>query len=412
MTIDSLDILFLHENPCVRAYKEAVSLMKRGHAVHLICRDLTAQPHMAEIVTTMRRYDDLDHLAGLLRTSGPWDIIHSHNEPNEITEAALLNVDYCPIVYDCHDYTGLRQKLMVAQTRSERRCFEDSDAVIHVSQGMLETAAERYESRRAMVLPSFPTTADVAIKRRPKIAGNHVVYLGGLLDAGRKNFEYRNYYPYFKALVEAGVHVHAFPSTLQKEKMRTYLELDAASDNFHLHNKLPYAELLEVISMFQWGLSGFNFDGIEEPNRIRFLHNALPNKLFDYIVAGVCPVVVNCDTAGRFAEDLGVGFRARDAEHIVEIVTTERPRPPLEDFSSIDMDARIEDLVTLYRGLIASHEPGLRSSPGAAWISPDDYRRSESLLNMAEHYELAGKLDKSRRYRAQAMEIVERVAAE
>ncbi|TVM18444.1 hypothetical protein DPQ33_06785 [Oceanidesulfovibrio indonesiensis] len=402
---NALDILFLHENPCVRAYKQAVSLKKMGHRVHLVCRELTFQPRMADVVSGIQQYTDLDHLAGLLR-KGRWDVIHSHNEPNEITEIALLNVDHCPVVYDCHDYTGLRQKLHAAQARTERRCFEDSHTVIHVSQGMLETAAERYASRRTMVLPSFPSTAELDLSRRPKLPGNHVVYLGGLLDAGRRNFEYRNYLPFFVALIGHGVHVHAFPSSSTPEKMRSYLQLDAESELFHLHQKLPYESLLEVISMFQWGLTGFSFEGIDEPNRIRFLNNALPNKLFDYIVAGVCPVVVNCDTAGRYAEELGVGYHARDIEHLVEIVTREEPKAPLEDLSVVDMDAQVERLVVLYRELMEAYEPGLPSRPGADTLSRRDLERTESLLNMAEHYERTGNLAKSRRYRAQAMELL------
>lgn len=401
----SLDILFLHEDPCVRAYKQSVSLTKQGHRVHLICKTLTIQPKMAEIVSSVTHYLDFEHLAVLL-TQGRWDVVHSHNEPNEITEVALLNVNYCPVIFDCHDYTGLRQKLHAVQARTERRCFEDSHAVIHVSHGMLDVAAERYVSKRSIVLPSYPSKAELNLPRKSKMPGNHLVYLGGLLDAGHKNFEYRNYYPFFVALIEKGVHVHAFPSSTQQERVRTYLELDKKSEFFHLHGKLPYSKLLEVISMFQWGLSGFSFEGINEPNRIRFLNNALPNKLFDYIAAGVCPVVVNCDTAGRFAEDLGVGYHARDITHFVEIVTDGRPKPPLEDLSLIDMDSQVARLVELYRELIRDYVPEFPSKNWSRKLQLKDFERIESFLNMAEHYECSGNTFKSRRYRAQAMELL------
>ena len=48
-----------------------------------------------------------------------------------------------------------------------------------------------------------------------------MAYVGGLLDAGRKNFEYRNYLPYFKAIMDKGIHVHAFPSSSCEGKMDT-----------------------------------------------------------------------------------------------------------------------------------------------------------------------------------------------
>ncbi len=348
----TLDILFIHKDPCIRAEKEARALVNRGHRVHLMCEGLTFQPDMRHIAHRVDFHSGLDELAGLLRSGNGWDVAHCHNEPNEPTTTALDNLD-CPVVYDCHDFRGLRQTLDPVEAETERRCFEDTAAVVHVSQGMLDVAAGRYRSRRAMVLPSYPLIAE-APERADKLPGNHLVYVGGLRDRGAGHYEYRNYLPFFQDLVRAVVHVHAYPADMNPKNLATYMTLDRESEFFHLHDRLPLGEMLAEISRYQWGLSGFNFMDIDDDNTLMFLNNALPNKLFDYILAGVCPVVLNCDTAGCWAEEHGLGFHARDRQDLVRIVRDESPKPLLGDLGLIDMQERIKELESLYASLIGA----------------------------------------------------------
>lgn len=352
MTADTLDILFIHIDPCIRAEKEAFALTNRGHRVHLFCQGLNFQPKMRDICASVTMYADLNELAGLLRARPVFDIIHSHNEPNEPTVVALDN-SKLPVVYDCHDFRGLRQELKGDEAETERRCFEETAAVVHVSQGMVDVAAGRYDSRRTMVLPSYPMLTAAPAEPLPKLLGNHVVYLGGLRDRGSIHYEYRNYLPFFEKLTQAGVHVHAYPADQNPKNLQTYMALDRETERFHLHDKLPYAELLQDISQFQWGLSGFNFMDIRDENTLLFLNNALPNKLFDYLIGGVCPVVINCETSGRWAVEHDLGYHAGTMDELVEIVCTQTPKPPLTDFGQVDMLEQVVKLETLYREVLA-----------------------------------------------------------
>lgn len=352
MSADTLDILFVHIDPCIRAEKEAFALANRGHRVHLLCQGLNFQPNMRDICASVTHYADLAELGSLIRKRDDFDVVHCHNEPNEPTVAALDNTDR-PVVYDCHDFRGLRQTLAGAEAETERRCFEDTAAVVHVSRGMAEAAAGRYASDKVLVLPSYPMLTAAPAEHLPKLDGNHLVYLGGLRDRGSVHYEYRNYLPFFEKLTAAGVHVHAYPADFNPKNLGTYLALDRENEFFHLHPKLPYAELLREISRYQWGLSGFNFMDIKDPNTLLFLNNALPNKLFDYLLGGVCPVVVNCETSGRWAVEHGLGYHAADAEQMVDIVLHETPKPPLSDFGRVDMLEQVGKLEGLYRELLA-----------------------------------------------------------
>jgi len=240
------------------------------------------------------------------------------------------------------------QELQGAEAETERRCFTETAAVVHVSQGMLETAAERYASKRAMVLPSFPMLDALPEKGGAKLDGNHLVYLGGLRDHGWEHYEYRNYMPFFLALMDAGVHVHVYPADPNPKLIGTYLTLDRESSLFHLHPRLPYDRLISEISQYRWGLSGFNFMDVQSQFTRCFLNNALPNKLFDYVIGGVCPVVINCHTAGQWVVEHHVGYHARNVADLVNIVTSRPPMPPLSNLGRIDILERIVDLENLY----------------------------------------------------------------
>jgi len=348
-----LNVLFVHTDPCVRAEKEAYALKQCGHSVHLMCEGINFQPNMKNIASSVSYYSGLDELGELLRKHDGFDVVHCHNEPNEPTVVALDNVQ-CPVVYDCHDYRGLRQKLEGQEALTEKRCFEDTHAVIHVSEGMLAAAAERYSSKFAMVLPSYPLIQESVHIGGQKLPGIHVAYVGGLRDKGSGFYEYRNYYPFFQALVEAGIHVHAYPADMNPKNLSTYMELDSSSEFFHLHEKCPYDVLIKEVSQYQWGLSGFNFNDIQDESTISFLNNALPNKLFDYIIAGVCPVVINNATSAQYVESQKIGFKASNIKELVDIISNETPIPPLSDLSTIDMLEQVTHLEKLYYNLLES----------------------------------------------------------
>ena len=344
-------ILVIQRDPCVRAYKQAVALKKRGHIIDLACESITSQESIKKVLNNIYPYDNLLELEKFVRT-GNWDIIHSHNEPNEPTAAALNGAEGSPVVYDCHDYRGLRQKLPLEEDLIERRCFEETHGVIHVSQGMKKVSEERYTPKKQIVLPSYPLISEQPRVHYNKLPGNHVVYQGGLLDDGIIPFEYRNYYPFFKLLTDNKVHVHAYAASYNPRVLKTYIKLDEDSNYFHLYKPLPYGDLLAEMSRYHWGLAGFNVEDIHDENRLRFLNNALPNKLFDYLFSGVCPIVINNATAGAWVEDNKVGYYAHFKTDLVNTILNKVPYPKFENLELIGMENNIQYLENFYQEIL------------------------------------------------------------
>lgn len=349
---DKLRILFIHKDPCSRAYKEAVSLRKMGHTIDLACEALDDHPGIVEHLDQVYTYADLDELAAIVR-NGSWDIIHGHNEPNEPTEVAIRNAPGTPVVFDCHDFRGLRQVLDEREQVTERCCFEESAGVIVVSERMIQVVGRYYAPRDIVSLPCYCLTDEMRRVFRDKLDGNHMVYQGMLLDAGIYPLEYRNYYPFFKDFTDQGIDVHVYCSHFNPRVQGTYIALQESTDRFHFHQYMPYADLLEDMSRYRWGLAAFNVSEITEEKRLTFLNSILPNKLFDYLFSGVTPIVCNNETAGEWVEKHDLGYYARTEAEMLDIMLNEKPKPLMEDVSLISMEKHAAVIDDLYRRVLS-----------------------------------------------------------
>lgn len=354
----SLRVLMVHIDPCIRVLKEIKALLAHGISIDLLCNGLTHHPSIEEFVGTVYYYDDVRSLESFLRKKHTcWDVIHCHNEPNYITAVAIDACPQRPVVYDCHDLSSARTTLSSAEADIEQYCFTNSAAVIHVSEGLKQFAFKKFGPSLSIVLPSFPLAEEAKIDVKPKLLGNHVVYQGGIVNTTVTQFSYRFYIPMFEHLVKHDLHVHVFPPrNVAEEVLAPYQKLDKIYAKFHLHTSLPYTELIKTMSQFQWGFSGFNFDHIQKTTAVNFLDNALPNKFFDYLLAGVCPVVINNKTAATFAKKHGVGFAAENMDDFVRICTTQSPLPALKNFDIIDMQTQIVKLLALYDAVITQYK--------------------------------------------------------
>jgi len=342
-----LRILFIHKEPCARAYKEAVALHKLGHTIDLACEKNDQHPNILNYLDDVYFYKNYEQLASIVR-QGKWDVIHSHNEPNMPTVVAIRNAGHCPVVYDCHDVTGLRQKLEGERRENERVCFEESDGIIMVTETLVEIARDRFQVDNILALPCYCLVDEMARIQRSKLEGNHIVYQGMLLDGGVPPLEYRNYYPFFKKMVECDMHVHVYCSAFNPRVQSSYIDLQQSSDLFHFHQQVPYAQLLDEMSQYTWGLVAFNVEEIHEQDRLTFLNSILPNKLFDYVFSGVCPVVFNNKTAGEWVEKHGVGYYARSEAEMLDILTSREPLPYVENVMFMSMEENIKNLEDLY----------------------------------------------------------------
>ena len=349
----TLNVLMVHEDPCIRVVKQVEALTKLGVCVDLLCKRIESHPGIQKFVRTIYNYKDYFDLRGFLEANQEvWDVIHAHNEPNCLIAVTIAACSKRPVVYDCHDMTSARSRIHGVEADIERYCFENCAAVVHVSSGIKDIAFKKYGPKLSIVMPSFPVITLQNFPPKKKLEGIHVVYQGGVVDSTNTKYSYRYYLPMFERLCEEGINVHIFPApTIQRGAFHGYLALHKKNNFFHIHESLPYGRLIEEMGQFQWGFTGFNFDYISEELTREFLNSALPNKFFDYLIAGVTPVVINNATAAKWAVEHRVGYCADNIDDFIRIVTASPVLDPLSSLAGIDMGVQIKKLIALYREL-------------------------------------------------------------
>jgi glycosyltransferase involved in cell wall biosynthesis len=307
-------VLFLQGQPCMRALKYAAGLRRIAPDLELGFafqgRTLTewygAGDELFDSLWRLRPNGDAD-LGRVVDEFAP-DIIHSHNLPDSLTVLALGVADGVPVIHDAHDLYSLRRTpyedgLPEPQdpVELEKRAIEGSDALITVSDEMTEEIHARHTPPARIEVfanyalardlpPQFPAREKALNGRTPRI-----VYQGTLSTNGG-HYDLRDI---FHAVVDAGATLDVYPSRPSPE----YRELADETPGIRCHGTLPPGRLLRELARYDFGWAGFNgaLNGAH-------LDTALPNKLFDYLGAGLPVLTLRHRALRRVVESEGVGL--------------------------------------------------------------------------------------------------------
>ena len=307
-------VLFLQQQPCMRAMKYAVGLRATRPDLELgfAYQGKTLSEWYGSGDELFARWWDLDDdpkrtLPEVVSAFRP-DVIHSHNLPDSLSVLAHSVVDgRIPVVHDVHDLQSLRQTPYengFPEPRDvrmlERQAIEHSSAVVTVSEELLWEIRSRYAvNGRALVFPNYAMKRD--LPRRLAFTehrnGNppRLVYQG-TLSTNRGHYDLREI---FTALVAEGVSLDVFPSRPVPE----YHELAARVRGLHVHGTLAPAALLRVLPRYDFGWAGFNED-LNAPH----LATVLPNKLFEYLGCGLPVLTLRHRAITRFLRERGLGI--------------------------------------------------------------------------------------------------------
>ena len=191
-----MKILFLEEQPCIRALKYAKGLKSkyRDIELHFGYCGLTLDGfygHGDEFFLKWFKIEGetIPSLKSIVRKVNP-DIIHCHNAPDSLTVAAIEAFKrVIPIVHDVHDLMTIRHTIFddgverdeVTQDRielEEKIALEKSDGVIAVSEPILEIASQKYnlDVQRGLVFPNY--TVDDMI---PKVLKDKLSHSDGAI---------------------------------------------------------------------------------------------------------------------------------------------------------------------------------------------------------------------------------------
>jgi len=366
-----LSILVLHPWGCIRVQKQAYALLNAGHSLYFITDPGKLPPELEGRASGVIYYRYKTHWWTRLKYRNfikqflpNIDIIHCHNEPNTHVLDAVKSADgKVPVIYDIHDFTSQRKG---KPDRSERLCFESVNGIVHSTPAFQTEGRKRYPAHQALetIIYSAPSRLQLEgisrLFRSAPARELHLVYQGGLIDKNSNNahlFWYRNYTRIFREILSEDLHLHVYCAN--GEVPQGYHQLQKEFPGLlHLNNRVPYTKMVSELSQYDWGLLGFNFEDLVSASTRDFLNAVIPNKLFDYLHAGIPSIIFNADTAGDLVRQHQIGLIKRPDENWRTVITRGQPVRDTdfqEKAREFTMESQIPKLVNFYREVIQHH---------------------------------------------------------
>lgn len=341
------NILFVQRRACIRTHKIAALMKKNGYKVFLLQETPEPEANRQDFigvydnVYTFFTYDGLINFVN----NSDFDIIHSSNEPNILTNILLLTRKH--IVFDTHDMMSLRRPESkeilaleyIANTASDGNIYT-SDAVVEIAKKKFNLVDKEVFAWENTVLEQEEIVSEYA--KLSSIDGEiHCVYEGGIV--GSDKMSHRFFEDIWEKIVDCGIHIHYYSPSNYKYCR----ELESKSQYFHYEGNLGTKRLIQEMTKYDCGLAIFN---VNNQNRI-FLETGTANKMYEYINARIPVVVGEIKSYIDFVEKYGVGKKLDMEGNIKEQITDISKIKIDKDFltkNKLTMMSRGQELVDFY----------------------------------------------------------------
>jgi hypothetical protein len=331
-------VLMVADTACIRVAKEALALQARGVEVE-VCGRKFGNPDVEPYLLHRSAWREPADLRA--RLSVETGLVHVAVEPAGLAVMVRDARPDLPIVLDVHDAEWGRlggTGAIPAETADLEAC----DACVVPSRGYLEILASLRPELPARqlaplmpegLLPEHPTPW-------PRIGG--WVYEGGITT----RVAYRDFRALFRALAARGQVVHCYGLG----DARAYDETGA------IVCAKPYRRMLQDLGRYDWGMVG-PAQGVDPA-----LERAFPNKLVEFLAAGLPVCAWCCDHARELVREHGVGVYDDDQARAIELALAVGAGSPAWHematrarawASEHTMEQAVDDLFGLYREAVA-----------------------------------------------------------
>jgi glycosyltransferase involved in cell wall biosynthesis len=351
-------VLFLQQQPCMRALKYAVALRLTLPRIRLgfAYQGKTLSGWYGSGDELFERWWDLgsEPMKGLGQAVDEFrpDLIHSHNLPDSLTAIALeLFASRVPVIHDVHDLQSLRRtpyehgfpeplEALALEQLAVQRC----SALVTVSDELLEEIRRRYHpTMPTLVFPNYALRRDLPPVLPPAERRNghrpRLVYQG-TLATNDGHYDLRGI---FRAIVSEGLSLDVYPS----RAVPAYCELATELDGLRTHATLPPSRLLAALPAYDFGWAGFNstLNGAH-------LDTCLPNKAYEYIGCGLPILTLRHRALARLVGDGHLGLSLATVDDLLEqlalVDVVELRHRIAAARLGLTMEAKIHRLAALY----------------------------------------------------------------
>jgi hypothetical protein len=295
---DKKSILYVQNASCIRTHKIALAVKNMGYKVYLAYSTnspLQSNSEYANIYDGIFPIISMESLIDFVNKSD-FKYVHSSNEPDFLT--VLLTRTNKTIIHDCHDLSSAYKSMTPEEMELERLANVESDGVIYTTEGIRQEALRKFniEKEKTFVLENLITEElePTEIKeKKSKMDGKlHCVYEGGVI--GNDSESHRYFEKIWYKIADSGIVVH-FYTNYDLEYCR-YLE--SLHPNIHYEGNRTSKELANELTQYDVGLCILNVT----PKNRQYLEFASPNKIQEYVNAGIPVAVGDIESQREFVE--------------------------------------------------------------------------------------------------------------
>lgn len=298
------NILFVQNAACIRTYKIARVMKEEGYHVYLLytlAPPYAAYMEFADIFEDIWGFSSANGIVDFISNSD-FDIVHCSNEPDILVN--IVQKANKPVVADTHDMQSIRGDIGIETIVLEYLANVNSDGIMYTSAYGLDVAKDKYglDGRETIFINNLVMEQTTVLQALPKLSSSdhkiHCVYEGGVVGDDKNS--HRFFDDMWKKITDAGVHIHFYsPSDI------TYCKrLENISDLIHYEGSISGEKLILEMTKYDCGLAVFNS---VDNNRFH-LEGASPNKLYEYISAGIPVISAGINSLKEFVERYHVGI--------------------------------------------------------------------------------------------------------
>lgn len=295
-------VLYVEAQHCIRTYKIAKTLSERGVRVdgaYLYCMPQDVYKGLQLPYGNILMIEDYSDLIEYINNSD-YDIIHSSNEPDYLTNILLQTNK--PVIHDNHDMMSLRGDIDDSYIVNEYIANKYSHGNIYVDYPIKTYAENKFkiEDKNMLVLNSYVLKEQLPDKYHKKLSSIdgeiHCVYEGNINNI-KNNHRYIE--DKFLQIAQQNIHVHFY--TPNKDKY--FWELENKNEYLHWEGICSPQRLPEEMTKYDLGILVLNVTNRNND----FLSSTFPNKIWDYLAAGLPIGVEDLPILKKFVTELNCG---------------------------------------------------------------------------------------------------------